>query len=162
MLFLICTTGANQFAVEARFVVEVLPRVRLMGIQMKHPAITGLLDYHGRQIPAVDLAKVIHPDSEETGRCGRLVVVQPGADSTLETTPSVQHPARFALCVENATELIHRRPDEFILPTSGLTWASDRRVNPVTKVNSVIVEWIDLGSILELDLETTASCDHAT
>jgi chemotaxis-related protein WspB len=55
MLGLLIRIGSSRFAIDARNVVEVVPRVDLHPAPPGSPAIAGLLRYRGQVVPVIDL-----------------------------------------------------------------------------------------------------------
>lgn len=59
MLVLMCEAAGNRFALDARQVVEVVPRVRLQSLAGSPAWLAGVCVYRGEATPVVDLAQLV-------------------------------------------------------------------------------------------------------
>ncbi len=108
MLFLLFQLGRDRYALEASRVVEVLPFVALKQIPSAPRGVAGLFVYRGRPVPAVDLCELTlgRPAAERLST--RIVVVNyPDAAGQNHL---------LGLVAENATEIVHKREQDFVEP----------------------------------------------
>ena len=59
MLLLLFETGEERYALEAIRVREIIPRVRLKKIPGTPEYVAGMMNYHGKAIPVIDVCRLI-------------------------------------------------------------------------------------------------------
>ena len=108
MLYLLFRLGKNRYALEASRVVEVVPLLALQQLPQAPVGVAGILNYHGRPVPAVDLSTLTlgQPASERFST--RIIIVNYPDDS------GTNH--LVGLIAENATELLRKDAKDFVDP----------------------------------------------
>ena len=98
MQLLAFTVGAEDYAIESRRVIEVLPLVRARPIARMPDAVRGIFTHRGRLVPLVDLARLLtdHPLRETLS--SRVIVVE------FSTGPE-DHRIRLGVAAENVLSL---------------------------------------------------------
>jgi chemotaxis-related protein WspB len=76
MLALMCNAAGNRFAVDARQVLEVVPRVRLQSVSGSPSWLAGMCVYRGRILPVLDLAHLATGAVCPNQWSSRIVLVQ--------------------------------------------------------------------------------------
>lgn len=108
MLFLVFHIGENRYALEANRVVEVIPFLEVKPLSHAPPGITGIFNYRGRPVPAVDLSQLASGSAAAERLSTRILVVNcPDATGNLHL---------LGLVAERATEILRRDADEFAAP----------------------------------------------
>ena len=85
MLVLMCEAAGNRFALDARQVVEVVPRVRLQTLAGAPAWLAGACVYRGEAMPVVDLAQLVKGIACPNRWASRVILVRfDDQDSTLQ------------------------------------------------------------------------------
>jgi chemotaxis-related protein WspB len=110
MQLLAFTVGAEDYAIESRRVIEVLPLVTARPIPRMPDAVRGVFTHRGRLVPLVDLGRLLtdRPLRETLGT--RVIVVE--FSSGPEATP-----IRLGVAAENVLSLCSSVEAEATLPT---------------------------------------------
>jgi chemotaxis-related protein WspB len=106
MLFLIFELGDDRYAIDARQVVEVLPRVRTKHVPHMPAGVAGLINYRGAAVPAIDLSDLALGRPAAQRLSTRLLVVE------YPTGPDSHKLA--ALIVERVTRTARHEEREFV------------------------------------------------
>lgn len=132
MLFLLFQLGKDRYALQASRVLEVLPLVELRPIPDAPKGVAGLFNYHGRPVPAVDLAELTLGQPSDPRLSTRIVVINyPDEQGAL-------HP--LGLIAEHATEIIRRDQRLFLEPGHKLGGAP--YLGPVLMDSGGVIQWI--------------------
>jgi chemotaxis-related protein WspB len=75
MLFLLIQTGDQTYAIDIHDVIEVLPVVNWRKLPHSAEGILGIINYHGKPVPVVDLTEVIEGRTSRQTMSTRIVVV---------------------------------------------------------------------------------------
>ena len=75
MLALFFELGEEVFAIPARFVVEVVPKVDVHRLAKAPPWLTGMFAYRGAVLPVVDLCRRVFDTEHKSRLSSRIVVV---------------------------------------------------------------------------------------
>jgi chemotaxis-related protein WspB len=89
-------------------VVEVLPLVAISRLPQAPPGVAGIFSYRGQPVPAIDLTDLTTGQPARERLSTRIIIVRYSGSS------GEAH--LLGLVVENATETIHRDPEEFADP----------------------------------------------
>jgi chemotaxis-related protein WspB len=76
MLALMCKAAGNRYAVDARQVLEVVPRVRLQTVAGAPAWLTGMCVYRGRILPVLDLAHLATGTACPNQWSSRIVLIE--------------------------------------------------------------------------------------
>jgi len=82
MLTLMCKAAGNRFAVDARQVLEVVPRVRLQSVAGSPAWLAGMCVYRGRILPVLDLAHLVTGAICPNQWSSRIVLIRFGAEQS--------------------------------------------------------------------------------
>jgi chemotaxis-related protein WspB len=105
VLCLLLRLGRDQYAIDVRHVVEVLPLVEIKAIPKASPALAGVFNYHGNPVPVVDLAADVLAVPARRELHSRIVVVScPGEGGS---------PRLVGLLVEHATSTLKCAESDF-------------------------------------------------
>ena len=106
MLFLLFQLGSERYAIRANCVAEVVPLLALKRLPQAPKGITGIFNYRGRPVPALDLSELTlgQPASERLST--RIIVIYYG-----EGTSHL-----LGLVAEQATEMLRRDATDFVEP----------------------------------------------
>ena len=149
MLFLLIELNREQYALDVRQIVEVLPLVRIRRIPHAPPGIAGVFDYRGAAIPAVDLSELMLGRASSSRMSTRLVVVRHGdGDGRL-----------LGLIAERATDTIRKESSDFA--ASGIDNRDARYLGPVTCGRHGIVQWIQVADVLPEGVQDALFCSPA-
>ena len=75
MLMLLFQLGNSRYAIPARDVVEVTPRVRLEPLASTPDYVAGLLNYRGEHVPVIDLCQLINRERCRNSLTTRIILV---------------------------------------------------------------------------------------
>lgn len=75
MLMLSFELGNSRYAIPARDVVEVTPRVRLEPLARTPDYVAGLLNYRGEHVPVIDLCQLINRERCRNSLTTRIILV---------------------------------------------------------------------------------------
>jgi chemotaxis-related protein WspB len=75
MLMLLFQLGNSRYAIPAREVVEVTPRVRLEPLASTPEYVAGLLNYRGEHVPVIDLCQLINSEPCRNSLTTRIILV---------------------------------------------------------------------------------------
>lgn len=75
MLVVELFAGEGRYALPARRIVEVLPRLELRPLPLAPPEVAGLFNYRGRVVPVIDLAMVLTRKPCPPRLANRILVV---------------------------------------------------------------------------------------
>lgn len=99
MLLLVFHCGSKRYGLDAARIIEVTPWAALQQLTPAPPALCGLLNYRGAQVPVVDLCSILGGAAARPWMSTRIVLLEVGA-------PAVA-PRLVGFLVERATETIH-------------------------------------------------------
>ncbi len=78
MLALLMTLGGHRYGIGADDIVEVIPYVPLQKVRSEKAWLVGNLDYHGKPVPAVDLAMFLGARQSSSTLSTRIVLIRNG------------------------------------------------------------------------------------
>ena len=76
MLILLFYAGNDLYAIDSSYIVEVIPRVSLRKVQHVPEYVTGLFDYRGVVLPAIDLCHLIQGTPSRSYLSTRITIVK--------------------------------------------------------------------------------------
>jgi chemotaxis-related protein WspB len=139
MLALFFQLGDEVFAIPARFVVEVVPKVALRSLARAPAWLPGVFAYRGVVLPVVDLRRRVFDVDCRSRLSSRIVVV--------ERTPG-QIADRYGILVECVTEV---RPLN-ALSTDAIQLAEVPYVRGTVLDAGKLVQLLDVDSVLPREL----------
>ncbi|MFM8282849.1 MAG: chemotaxis protein CheW [Planctomycetaceae bacterium] len=95
------TVAGQQFAIEARRVIEVLPLIPARPVPMLPDYVTGMFVYRGRLVPLVDLGIRLGGTAAERRLSTRIVVVEYATPAEPNPPAAIPAPTRVGLVAEN-------------------------------------------------------------
>lgn len=144
MLFLLFRLEGDRYALPAREVVEVLPRLRLKQWPQAAAGVAGVCRYRGRPLPVLDLSALC---------LGRA------AAALLSTRLLVVHFAGhcLGLIAEDATDMASLEPGDFT--AAGLRVDGTPFLGPVAAHQGGLVQRIEVAALLPPALRATLFAD---
>jgi len=142
MLFLLFQIGADRYGLEARRVVEVVPRVELKKIPRAPAGVAGMFDYHRTLMPVIDLSALSLNRASVPRLSTRIIVVNypSGAEE--------QH--LLGVMAEQATEVVRLDPEVF--KESGVETPEAPYLGRVTRDARGLIQWIEIEKLLTKEL----------
>lgn len=140
MLFLGFRLASDFYLIDARRVVEVLPRIVPKALPGAPAGVAGLLNYHGQSIPLFDLPAIALGRPSLWRLSTRIVVVECNDGDPAPTR-------RFALLLENVTELVRRDPSDFVprgIDVPASPWLGNVANDPLFG----IMQWVEPAMLL--------------
>jgi len=110
MQLLVFTVGAEDYAIESRRVIEVLPLVTARPIPRMPESIRGIFTHRGRLVPLVDLGRLLTDQPLRETLSTRVIVVE------FSNAPDDQR-IRLGVAAENVLSLCSSDETEASLPT---------------------------------------------
>lgn len=101
MLMLLFQIGPDSYALDAEYVVEIFPKIKLKKIPCSKDFVAGLLNYGGMPIPVVDIPQLIIKRPSDSALHTRIILV------------NHEHNF-FGLIAEKVTEIKELEKDVFI------------------------------------------------
>lgn len=135
MLFLLLRTGEERWALEAKRVVEVVPRVRLSASPLAPPHVVGLLDFRGEAVPVVDLRRLVGEDFCLDRLSSRIVIVEylaPGSEVR-----------KLGLLAEQVTDTVDAAAEAFSgtgLSDFGAPWMGGVTFREGESIRALVIE----------------------
>jgi chemotaxis-related protein WspB len=105
MLYLLLEVAAQQYAVEATRVVEVLPLVQVTVIPRAPTEVAGIFSYRGRPVPLIDLRRLTLRRPARPKFSTRIILVADRGDEGAERL--------IGIIAERVTETTRRAPGAF-------------------------------------------------
>lgn len=160
MLFLLFQLGQERYALPYHRVVEVLPRVQCKVIPQAPPGVAGLINYHGKPVPLLDLGAWAMGQPAEELLSTRIILVHLPGDTAMaaaeteaqggeaDTGTALQGPERqlLGLVAEKATSL--RQLDEEQFQPGGVSVDGAPYLGPVYPDGGGLIQWIDVEQLL--------------
>lgn len=110
MQLLAFTVGAEDYAIESRRVIEVLPLVTARPIPRMPASVQGVFTHRGRLVPLVDLGRLLTDRPLRKTLSTRVIVVEFSAGPE-------DHRIRLGVAAENVLSLCSSTEAETTLPT---------------------------------------------
>jgi chemotaxis-related protein WspB len=132
MLFLLFQLGGDRYALEASRVVEVVPMLSLKRIPHAPRGVSGLFNYRGRPVPAVDLCELALNKPATLRFSTRIIIVN--------YPDAAGHSHLLGLIAEYATGTMRKESRDFTHPGGRSQTAP--YLGPVTTDGKDIVQWI--------------------
>ena len=110
MQLLVFSVGAEDYAIESRRVIEVLPLVTARPIPRMPESIRGVFTHRGRLVPLVDLGRLLTDQPLRETLSTRVIVVE-------FSTGSDEQRVRLGVAAENVLSLCSSDETEASLPT---------------------------------------------
>ena len=142
MLFLTFQIGNDRYALDTQHVVEVLPLVNFKTIPRAAGGVAGIINYHGRPVPLIDLTQLALGRPSEVRMRTRIILVNYLRGSS--------EPLLLGLKAEHVTETLRRTDADFV--ESGVKAPEAAYLGPVTMEASQIIQRVDIRRILNADI----------
>ena len=137
-LYLLFSVGAERYAIAAREVVAVLPRVLLKGIPGTPAWVAGLFSFRGQLVPVLDLSHLSLGTPAQVRTSTRTVVVHfPCADGSRRP---------LGLVLEQASDTLRCQPQAF--RDYGLATPGSPYLGPVLETANGLVQRIQIDQLL--------------
>ena len=152
MLMLLFQLGDSRYAIPARDVVEVTPRVRLEPLASTPDYVAGLLNYRGEHVPVIDLCQLINSKRCRDSLTTRIILVPfPGANGAAGT---------LGLLAEAVTETL--RIEESAFADTGVTVDTAPYLGRAAHSSQGMVRSINVADLLphQLRAQLFASAVH--
>src|ERR1039458_8090202 len=106
MLFLTFQIGNDRYALDTQHVVEVLPLVNFKTIPRAAGGVAGIINYHGRPVPLIDLTQLALGRPSEVRMRTRIILVNYLRGSS--------EPLLLGLKAEHVTATLRRTDADFV------------------------------------------------
>jgi chemotaxis-related protein WspB len=137
MLFLKFRIGNESYALDTAQIAEVLPLLQITRVPKAPPCVAGLINFHGRAVPVVDLSELMLGEPARTHISTRLVLVH-----------YCEH--LLGLIAEQATETMRCEAGSFA--DSGIASEAAPYLGPVTQDGGRLVRWLEVQKLLPADV----------
>jgi chemotaxis-related protein WspB len=142
MLHLRFRIGAESYALPAFRIAEVLPLVEVRPLPRAAPGVAGIMDYHGRLLPVIDLSELLIGRPATRRLSTRIVVVHYG--------DGVESAELLGLIVERATRAEPHDAADFA--HTGVASPQAPYLGGVTVHAAGMVQLIDVNRLLPASL----------
>jgi chemotaxis-related protein WspB len=144
MLLVLFRSGGSLYAVDARRVVEVVPRVGVRPVPHAPPEMIGLLAYRGRVVPVIDFGVLNGGLPARDALSSRVIVAGfPGHD---------QAERRVGLLAEDVSRVSQAAPSQVVLPSMGLDTAA--YLDTIYRLDDGLVQVVDVSKLVSGPLES--------
>jgi chemotaxis-related protein WspB len=138
MLLLLFQLGTSRYAIPAREVAEVIPRVRLEPLARTPAYVAGLLNYRGMHVPVIDLCQLNHNQACRNSLTTRIILV------TFRRTDG--ETGTLGLLAEAVTEAL--RIDDSAFSDTGVKVEEAPFLGPAAQSNQGLVRRITVAELL--------------
>ena len=116
MLLLLFYAGEEQYAIESKRVVEVVPLVAVKKLHHAPEYVAGLFNYRGQIVPVIDLCLLIQGTPCRRHLSTRIIMVNYLGSNTANSS-SPQHQLHLlGLMAERVTETLNKAESDFVTP----------------------------------------------
>lgn len=138
-LFLLFSIGEERYALQAREIAEVLPRLKLKVIPKAPAWVAGIFAHRGEIVPVIDISALSFGTPARERTSTRMVLVHYRHDE--------QHPAQLlGLILEQATETLRCPASQF--KAYGLENRLSPYLGPVREDEQGLLQWIHVEELL--------------
>lgn len=152
LVVLVLELQGESFAIETRYVHEILDPVPITTVPAADEAVDGLINVRGRVVPLADLRLIFGMPAEKEGRDARIVVIEVEIDDD-RTTVGIR-----ADKVNEVTELAAASLEN--TPRIGLRWDPEF-ISHIGKRNDSFIAVLDMGRIFSRLLTHSAGASAA-
>jgi chemotaxis-related protein WspB len=139
MLLLLFHAGETLYAIDARHVAEVVPRVELRAIPHAPGYLLGLLGYRGRAVPAIDFRRLIGQGPAREALSTRVILTRHvGPDGAARLVGVV---------AENVSQVA--RADEFQVVTPAMNLDEAPYLGAVLRYDGGLVQLVEADKLLD-------------
>ncbi len=139
MLFLLFNIGDGRYALTAEQIVEVVPLVKVKEVPLAPEYVAGLMDYHGRPVPVIDLCRLLVKEPCAPMLSSRIILAHYPTGSGRSST--------LGLIAGQVTEAIKSNITE--IPPSGVLMDEALYQHHGTEAaRDKMVQWFDLKKML--------------
>ena len=143
MLYLLFHAKNESYAVDAREIIEIVPRVKLRSLPKAPEYVAGLLNYRGESVPVLDLCVLLHGN-----RCAAVF----GSRMILMKYPDASGAMRvLGLLAEQVTETLQCKAEEF--RPSPLAQSSAPYLREVITYHDHWVQRVDIHALLSTEVQ---------
>jgi len=142
MLFVLFQLGSDRYALPASDVAEVLPMMSVKALPGAPVGVAGLIDYHGRAVPAIDLSLLALGRAAERLASTRFLIV------TYQLAPGDER--LLCLIAERATEMMTREPEEF--RPANVAVDATRYLGPVAHDAHGLIQRVEVRALLTAEV----------
>jgi chemotaxis-related protein WspB len=132
MLFLKFRIGNEAYALDTAQIAEVLPLLTISPVPQAPPGVAGLIVYHGKPVPVIDLNDLALGQPAALHISTRLILVRHGEEL-------------LALIAERATDVM--RCDAECFSDSGVSSESTPYFGPMTRHDGELVRLIEVRNL---------------
>lgn len=138
-LFLLFSIGEERYALQAREIAEVLPRLKLKAIPKAPNWVAGIFAHRGEIVPVIDISALSFGTPAQARTSTRMVLVHYRHDD--------KHPAQLlGLILEQATETLRCPASQF--KEYGLENRLSPYLGPVREDELGLLQWIRVEELL--------------
>jgi chemotaxis-related protein WspB len=143
MLFLLFRLGEDPYAVDARQVVEILPVVNWKTVPQTVPGVLGVINYHRRMVPLLDLSQCVIGEPSRLLMSTRIVLIEYG-----EEQGGTHY---LGLLVEEAVRTFQGSLDNFA--ATGIKVESAPYLGPVITSEDATIQFVDVERLLPSEVK---------
>ena len=131
--------GADRYAIETSYVVEIIPLVRLKEMPGAPAGVAGVMNYRDDAVPVVDLNLIAMGTPTPAMLTTRIVIVRYAPDAGL-----------LGLLVPEATETLRADPDDF--EDAGVATDGAPYLGRVKTTERGVIQQVTVASLLSAEL----------
>jgi len=150
MQLLTFTIGGQDYAIESRRVIEVLPLVPGRPIPHTPDYVLGVFAYRGRLVPLVDLGRRIADHAPAERLSTRVIVVELIPAGGTDPTAAPLTAVRLGLVAENVIAIRSVTAGDTVLPRLDLPEAPF--LGPILRIGDRTVQLVRIEHLLPADL----------
>ncbi len=138
MLLLSLSVGDESYGIKARYVIEIVPLVKLKKVPLSEYGIKGIFNYRGTPTPVIDLCNLFEQRHCDNILSTRIIIIN------YSTKSGQSRPV--GLIAENVTDVISCHESD--IKDSGLKSDESSFLGKIVKLNNRLIQLIDTRNIL--------------
>jgi len=152
MLLLSFNIGAQQFAIAAKQIIEILPLTSFKPISGAPSYVAGLLDYRGTPVPIINLCLLTYGNNYNRVLSSRIIIVNYTANN--------RRIYPLGLIAEKVTETKTIPKSEFV--TTGICVDELPFLGDVTNNDGEMIQFVEINQLLTNELQLMLFNDEKT
>lgn len=148
MLLLSFNISNERYVIETRNVIEIIPMVTLKKIPGAEKVVAGMLNYHGKAIPVIDINRLCNGYPVRKSLTSRIILVK------------YKNERLLGLLAEHVTETLHIDDSEF--KNLGMKVSNYEFLGGIAEHDDQLLQLIDIDKLLSDTVQMVIFSDEQT